>query len=227
MSNFLDDRRGGQRAPLTLDAPALATAGWLPPDTGWETMDDLRAEHTRILGVVREITDERSTATRRYEAEDKAADEALYNGFREGADAKPVEQTPDDERRATLADLDKRFEMARVALDEFLREAIEKIEAEAPVWVNETGARLTEAKDKREEAARLVAEAQGIEDTAGRLTEWVQRTGGIHRRAAYRNIPAVRFTAWDAFTQMFTPAPTPGPEDALLQRLSGTAVGVA
>lgn len=194
---------------LADDAPAVALPGWLPAASGWDELDALAAEHRQLLSRREEVGSQRFALLRRFEAEDEAHREAMTAAFRENTSAELPEVTPITERNALLAAANEQLRAANDALDGLAAEAIERIEAGAPEWLGDLANRREGAAEQRREAERILAEARAEEVAVARLEEWLRRNAGLHRRAAFRSIPAMRYAAWTEVESSFTPAPEP------------------
>lgn len=194
---------------LATEAPALTNLDWLPEGAGWPELDDLAADHRRLLAQLSEVATERSALRERFEEEDRVHGEALSAAYRGGGDPDAIpDVTPPDERRAALAAVERRRRAAVDALDGFLSDAIGRLETEAVGWLGDLASRRESAAEQRREAERLLAEARAEEVRAARLEEWVTRNAGLHQRAGFRNIPNFRYVTWVGM-QEFTPPPEP------------------
>ena len=188
---------------LTADAPALALPAWLPLGSEWPELEDLATAHRRLLARRAEVIGERAALPRRFEQEDKEHREAMAASFATDGPATD-ERTPLEEREAATIAADEQLRAANTALDTFVREAVTLIEAHVAGWIGDLATRREGSADKRREAERLLAEARAEEVGVARLSEWAKRNGGVHERAAFRNIPAMRFVTWES-QQAYTP----------------------
>jgi hypothetical protein len=210
------------------DAPALVSASWLPLESGWPGMDELGAEHRRLLAARSDVSDERWQLLRGFEAEDAAHSEAMTAGFRGDADVTLPKVTPQVDRQAAVGALNARLRAANDALDGFLADAIARIEEEAPAILGDLDSRREDAAEQRREAQRLLAEAEAQEARVWRLREWVTRNAGVHERTLFRNVPGMRFVGWDLI-EGFTPPVEPEPDGmgGLRPQLVNTFPGAA
>src|SRR5215218_2861731 len=141
--------------------PALSQPGWLPPPEAWPELAPLRAEHERLLAVARQESAALSELRKRHEAEDAARGETMTAAFLAGSDP-AVAGASAQARDSELAEAHLRVEAATDALVTFLNEAIAEIRQHAPEWYATLERRRAEAEAKREEARRLLAEADAV-----------------------------------------------------------------
>ena len=206
---------GQEARPLRLlaDAVVLTSPGWLPVGTGWEGLDDLAAEHRRLLAARTEVGVERKALLRKYAEEDERHSAALRDSFRPGGSGEQPEVTPPGERTAAVRAATERLDAANDVLDEFLASAIERIEAEADGWVGRLSEQREQAADKRREAARLLAEAEEEEMRLRVLRGWIERNAGLDPRPMFRKPSPLRFMSWDEMAANYRPPAEPERED--------------
>lgn len=203
-----DPREAGPPRLVT-DAPALVDPGWLPPEsTGWAELDELAILHRRLLARRAEVGDERRTLVQGFEGEDAARHEAQTAAFLADDPGPVPDVTSTGDRKAALDALTERARSADAALDEFLSGAVSVIEAHVAEWTADLVTHRADAAGKRREAARLLEEARAEEIRVARVEQWVMRNGGVHERASFRNIPAMRFVTWHS-QEAFTPPAEP------------------
>lgn len=200
------DPLAGEPRPLRLieEAATLAEPGWLPVGTGWDGLDELAEEHRRLITARSGVTQERTALLARYEEEDRAHNEALRQGFRRGGDGALPEVTAAEDRRAAMLAVEQRHQAANDALDEFLTEAVEAIESRADGWLDTLAERRSGALRQREEAARLLAEAEEEEMRLRILEGWITRNAGRDMRPSMRITPT-RFMPWDRMAVEYRP----------------------
>jgi hypothetical protein len=160
------------------DGPALLKRDWLPPEDEWFELADLRREHHRLL-------DERSAALRiametnaKFSTEDESRNSELEAAIREGRDEREVELTPKEERKAEREQNIARIEAANRALARFLQEALAGMKARAQEHYARLDAVSATAEQKREEAARLLKEAERTVANVQRKRMWFDRISG-------------------------------------------------
>jgi hypothetical protein len=190
------------------DAPACALPAWLPLGSDWPELKERAEAHRRLLARRLQVSDVAAGLPRQFEREDKEHREALAASFAADGPAED-ERTPPEERRAALIAAEEQLRAANDALDRFVREAVALIEERVSGWVGDLATRREGSADKRREAERLLAEAREDEDRVARLEQWVKRNGGVHERASFRNIPAMRFVTWDFLDETYTPPAEP------------------
>src|SRR4051812_11844257 len=88
--------------PLLAEVPAFASPDWLPEDSGWPLLAELRAEHVRLLDQLRAVREEEASLQHRFAEQDEAREAAEVAGFRDGAEPDLPELTPAEDRRAAL-----------------------------------------------------------------------------------------------------------------------------
>lgn len=200
----VDARPRAREARLIEDATTLANPGWLPANTGFEGLDDLAAEHRRILGGRGALASERRELLEGFEAEDAAHQDALRAGFRRGGGGELPEVTAPEDRRVAVASVVEREQAANDALDEFLAEAVELIEERADAWMATLAEATAGAEAARAEAARLLAEAAAEEQKMLILQGWVKRNAGLDPRPSFR-LNQTRFYPWAAMAVDYRP----------------------
>lgn len=205
--------RDPQAFRLLIDAVALSSPGWLPVGTGWEGLDDLAAEHRRLLAVRGEVGAERAALIRQYEDEDARTSAALRESFRPGGDNEMPEVTAAPERSAALRAVNERLAAANEVLDEFLNDTVAHIEAATPEWLGRLSEQREESALKRREAARLLREAEEDEMRLRVLRGWVERNGGIDPRPMFSKPSPMRFMGWDYMAANYRPPAESDTED--------------
>jgi len=193
--------------------PAFGSPEWIPVGVSAE-LDDLAAEHRRLIEANAEAAGENAGLRWRFEQEDEQRDEAERVAIRSGGDPEPVDVTPAEQRAELLGEARRRHRLTIEALQEFATgEAVARIEELAPGLLGEVAGRIAEAEAKRAEAARLLAEAEAEELAERRLQEWIERNGGLSKRKGFNRIPRMRFIPWPhlaTFQPRREPQPQPG-----------------
>lgn len=194
----------GQEKPLiVMESPALGAAGWLPPvsvadgwpssDPCWDDLEDMRMAHLRLLYKVEAHSGLHRETERQYEDEDKARAKALQDSMRDGTDQSELpEITPPEARQAELARLKENANAARRALDDFLREAEQRIEERGPDWLADLDAADAKAMEAYEVARRAIAKAEAEVGSRKKLRLWLGREAGQHptfKRSPARHFP--------------------------------------
>lgn len=160
-----------------MDNPALLREDWLPEETEWPELGDLRERHVRHLQGLNALAHERNELWELFEAEDERRAEALKTGYAAGEEPDDLpEVTPEPEREAQMAARAEKHRAALAAFEDFLNEAIDAIRRRSPEWLAGLDQEAAEATHKRQEAARLLAEAQADEERLRMLRMWVERT---------------------------------------------------
>lgn len=195
--------------------PALLDPDWLPDEQAWPELAELRREHVRLLGIARDAAESYSAVLARHESEDGARSDAMRQAFLSGGDHE--DEAPDQEARAAeVNEARVRAEAATDALVEFLTGAIAELQERAPQLYAELDGLALAAEAKREEAARLLAEAERHVGEQARRRFWLDRISGV---SALGHFP---------FGQIDVPLPPPPPDlTALLAGGAATALEVA
>lgn len=196
----------GRSLRLVEESPVLAKPGWLPLDSGWPELDELAAEHRRILDAHQRVFKEGSDLRAGYEAEDEAAAEALREAFMAGGPPPDVEVTPPEVRAERLREADRQARAASEGREEFLRHAVATLEEHGEAWLSDITAAESAAQAKREEAAALLRSAEADEMRLRIVRQWVSRNAGLHERNGFRSLP-MRFFPWDEMAASFRPEP--------------------
>lgn len=192
---------------LIEDAPTLVSRGWLPEETGFESLDGLAEEHRRLLSSRTAITAERSALRDQYEAEDLASSQALERAFSSGGTVDAPTVTPPEERAAAMSALNHRLAAANGVLGQFVQRVIGRVESEADAMLGELVARRGATAARRQEAEQILAEAREEETEVQRLDDWIVRNAGRHEMASRRNVPGMRFVGWDLMKTSQPPRP--------------------
>jgi uncharacterized protein YqeY len=196
---------------LLAAAPGMARTDWIP--TGFfSELDELRAEHERIYGLLREVGAEIRAIELQHKQEDSDHAEAL-RALARGERAEVPERTSSQERAVELAPLQERAKAARDVLYEFLPKAVAQIEERCDDWLAELDAKDAEIMREIEDAVRRLT---GLLDGSGerqKLRTWLRRTAGrdpFFRRLSGRHI---------AFAALPTPRVNVDQIEALRERL--------
>jgi hypothetical protein len=154
---------------LVRENPAIRKPNWLPEGL-WPELDELRERHVQLLADSSSTGSRKDQLTKKYEREDEAQMQALQAG------EDPPPSTPMDQRQSELHDAKLAADAAHIAFCEAVSEMVAKVREKRRDW-NNTFTRLeTEAREKREEMARLQKEAEQKEWDANRLRLWLSRT---------------------------------------------------
>src|ERR1035437_8212704 len=155
---------------------ALRRPGWLPTAEEAPKLADLKAEHERLLTVVREQDAEQLKLERRRDAEleaQRAAQEASFLGKSTGA--KPPKITVTDK---ALAEAQARSDAAYDALQTFAKRAVKEITRLTPDLRAGLVEIVSQAEARRAEARALQAEADQLEGSTNKLRNWHARFDG-------------------------------------------------
>ena len=178
---------------IVREHPALSREDWLPEGVRPE-LDALREEHQRFVAAGQKLAAERKALRQRFEQEDREREAALKAGYAEGTDPDLPAATSKPDREAELNAQEEREHAFAEAFGEFLAGGIETIEANEPEWQADLLSEAAEAERKREEAQRLLHEADAQVRDLDRLGRWLRRTAG-HGPLGGEYIPWADFPA--------------------------------
>lgn len=160
------------------DNPALLKPNWLPPADDWPELAELRAEHERLLTARAEAWAAAQEVVGRHRAEDEARGEAMKVAVRENREPEEVVLTPPEQREAERSEALQRWEATTEALVEFLQTATSEIERRSPEFYAKLDEEASAADDLRQEAQRLLAEAEQVVAGVQRKRLWLDRGSG-------------------------------------------------
>jgi hypothetical protein len=169
-------------------AHALWNPNWLPdpeelpesvPDERKDTWREMRYVHNNILRRWRKVDAQRRELQAQFDEEDErrtAYEEQQYwNGDKGG---RPPTVTPQAERDAQLAEIDRHYEPGRKALAKLLQWVFDYAEQHHTEYEAITAQARATANDKRQEAQRLLDEADRLEHEPRKLERYVAHTAG-------------------------------------------------
>jgi hypothetical protein len=167
-----------ERHELLDNNPALWRSNWLPDGSEWPELAERRAQHERLLAAVEQARAQELAVHRRHSAAEKAHAAELQEAFLQGREPNAPDVASPDARAAEKADADRVTKAAVAALEQFLAEALAEIRERAPEWYAALDARAGEADAKRQEALRLLAEADAHVAGMERMRGWLRRATG-------------------------------------------------
>jgi hypothetical protein len=198
----------------------MGSPGWFPA-TSDPVLEELRAEHERLL-VKRDEAQQQVLGVRaRFEAQDAARQAEFDAAAREGREPELPDRTGEDDRRDAIMDAEARLRAASHALAAFGIAAVDRLRGELPEgWhaaeaVNEhrippNGAAAeivakldvaaAEARERMEQARRALAEADRELRAAIPLRMWLIRTANAGTDGSARLEPADGMEIPPAFT---------------------------
>jgi hypothetical protein len=155
--------------------PAVVAPCWLPPAAEVPDLADLRAEHERLLAARRDAAEESRALRSQYEAELESRRAAHERAFLGEADVPVPAMTVNQEALDTA---EARAAAAQDALQTFIRSAIRMINEREPDLVGGLDKIAADAERKRRKAQTLLAEADALEASTGKLRLWLDRATG-------------------------------------------------
>lgn len=175
MTNTLVNTDGAVR--LLMRSPAVRKGSWLPLGL-FEELDPVARDHREAVTALDQALTEASALGRSFKAEDEKRVEAYGSGL------DVPEMTDPGERQRLVLDARAKVEGAQKSLEAAVIAAVKLVQANEAKWFDRLRERDQKAAAKREEAARLLAEAEaelvGVERTA----HWVRRTA-LNRDSAH------------------------------------------
>jgi hypothetical protein len=209
------DRRFGARDYMRMGSP-----GWFPV-TSDPVLEELRAEHERLLVRRDEAQQQVAGVRARFEAQDAARQAEFDAAAREVREPELPDRTGEDDRRDAIMDAEARLRAASHALAAFGTAAVDRLRGELPEgWhaaeaVNEhrippNGAAAeivakldvaaTQARERMEQARRALAEADRELRAVIPLRVWLIRTANAGTDGTARLEPADGLEVPPAFT---------------------------
>jgi hypothetical protein len=189
------------------DNPAVEQPGWLPPAEECPELADLREQHEHVLATFADARRAVGDLHRRAEAEAAAQTDALKDAILAGKGADTVELPEVTVAEGDVAEAIRRAQVARDALQQFARQAVETMRERATTIHAGLDERLREADAKREQARKLLAEADRVGAEPKRMRNWIDRATGDSALGLY------------AYADMPAPLATPVPE--VFQEIAG------
>jgi hypothetical protein len=159
---------------LMVASPAYLDVDWLPPEDVSDLLRDLRSEHVRLVGAMRQALVALGEAQQRVAAAEEGQMDAKRNAFLNGTTATKMPEIP----RAELRDAQQTYQAATEALEEFVHGALREIQERAPRIRVSLRVLSLQAEAKRAEARRLLEEAEMLAARPKRLDNWLARYDG-------------------------------------------------
>ncbi len=167
--------RAARLALMGLNGHATA-ANWLPANSGWPELDDMRERHLRQRSQLAAELDALSGLNESFAQEDRDYDERLRQAHRDGNPASVEDgRTPADQRGSQREAILARIEAAVVVMEEVVKDVKQLFQRNEDRWLADLRGRYTLAQDKRREAERVLAEAHADEHRLSRWGSWIQR----------------------------------------------------
>jgi hypothetical protein len=162
------------------DDRALTMPEWLPTEDVAPELAELREQHLRLLAAQKDAAKTGGDLRRAYEGEDERYQQALQSAATTGSDLGSVvnEATPPEVRTERLREADQRLAATNDALLAFCLRAVEEVKERAPELYSALAARVDAAEAKRDEARRLLEEADLAVRATMPLRNWLDRTTG-------------------------------------------------
>jgi hypothetical protein len=198
---------------LISDSAVWVDEGWLPPREACEELADLKSEHLRLLAATHEALQMLGTAGRDAALVAEQRSETLTAAVLEGKDPMRV-KLPDEPDTEAVERAKSIYLSTADALERFVKEVRRLIYDREPGIRDRIAEQLSEAAALREEAQKLLAQAEAMEADPERLVNWLDRYNGTSHLGPL------------AFERMPAPWIGPPPGGARLVLAEGQAVGV-
>jgi hypothetical protein len=175
-----------ERLLILEQEPTFTRPTWLPESSPWPELDKLHADHVRLLEARQQAAQAVSAVRQRHEREDEARREALTAAIREGRDADELPSaTSAEQRDAEVREAMQNWDAATHALAALIKETLAALNEHARAWLDDVGSHVAEARQRREEAQRVLDEADEAVRKLGVLDLWLRRSTGRHNRGHY------------------------------------------
>jgi len=159
------------------NSPAVYKPEWLPPDTGFEELEELRQDHVALLTELRDLGRVRLELEWAYEQEDNDALARQRQAARDGKpEPKLPKRTAPEAREAALAELNERTRSRRAIFGDLVNDIVATIQDHRDEWCAQLGEGEAAAQAHVEDLRRQLAEAEAVAAAAPRLRMWVERT---------------------------------------------------
>jgi hypothetical protein len=193
--------------------PALRREDWLPDESPWSELAELRETHVRLLAERERKFKAVLDLRHEFEREDEEKKSALTAAYLDGGDAETVAVTPDEDRVTLIREATEHAEATSDAVGEFLGQAVEILAEKRAEWERDLDEHRRIAVEKKTEALRLAAEAEAEAHKFDRLRVWLSRADA--RDSGFHH-------AWGLLE-----TPTPTKQPPLSSALAGTDLAYA
>ena len=168
---------GGQGKLNRNDVPAsVLAADWMPPDTRWPELNELRDTHVRLRDQARSASREVYVLERKFEDEDKATEEALKAGFAAGTEPDLPAITSDADRESQLKEARTLAKAASGASFDLIDKVLEVFGTRYPEFLADLDAEDRELNIEISEARARLAELESRKsNTNERTRQWIER----------------------------------------------------
>ncbi len=174
---------------------------WLPAGL-FDSLDAVRDEHLRLREQVASEIAALKHLDAKFKAEDENYAEQLRQAHRDGRLVSIEDKrTPPEERGTAHQVVEGRLWAGVQVLAEVTNKVIQVVRASEDEWLSGLRTRLDSAREKRDKAERLLAEARAEAFTIHRWGQWIQQTaddGAFGRQPAPRLEPPPERLAADA-----------------------------
>jgi hypothetical protein len=137
-----------------------------------------RAQHERLLAAREKAWEDACAVAARFSAEDDVRAAEMRAAMVEGREPDEPQTTPPAERQEQHGEALLKWETATDVLVEFLERTTAEIRERADAWYAALDTQTRDAESKREEAARLLSEADYEVRAIARKRFWLDRGSG-------------------------------------------------
>lgn len=155
--------------------PVLLKEDWLPGEgeTPWPELEELRETHQRLLGERSRTSQAIFELRRQFEHEDEQRHRTLADSYLKDEKVKLPPVTPDEKRETGLREAFAQAEAAADAFGEFCAQALDLLTEKQERWNRDLDKHRQEALAEKQEALKLVAEADAKAREYDRLRGWL------------------------------------------------------
>jgi hypothetical protein len=158
------------------DVPkAVLAPDWLPPDTRWPELNELRETHVRLRESASAAARRASALERQFEEEDRLKDAALKAGFAAGAEPELPAITPDAERASLLKEARTVAKAATGASLDHIDKVLQVFGHRYAEFTGDLDAEEHGLSEQIREAEARVAELRSRQGTFERTRNWIDR----------------------------------------------------
>jgi hypothetical protein len=156
----------------------VTSSRWLPENSGWPLMDELREEHLRLRGLVAGDLEKRAALVAAFATEDAEREQELRQAFREHRAGSPLPppddtRTPEGERRAQLAAVEETLWAGVTVLAENVKRVKRTLAEHEQQWLADLRSRMGPADDEIRRAREAIRQAESRKWCISRVGQWL------------------------------------------------------
>ncbi len=158
------------------DVPkAVLASDWMPPDTRWPELNELRETHVRLREAASAAAQRAEGLAFQFKEEDRLKDEALKAGFAAGAEPELPEITPDGERESLLKEARTVAKAATGASLDHIDKVLQVFGHRHGEFTGDLNAEEHGLAEEIRAAETRVAELRSRQGTFERTRNWIDR----------------------------------------------------